>query len=184
MSFQEALTGKPEPDDIKHSIIREYAQRFHLDILVETGTYHGDTVAAMRGSFSDIYSIEFGSDLYRSVQERFADCPDVHLLLGDSASVLRHLLPTLVTAPLFWLDAHFSGHDTAHGPIGSPIMQELDMIFSLRPSVILVDDARDFRGSASYTDGYPTLPELKRYVAEKVPSWVFEIRQDIIRIHA
>ena len=64
--------------------------------------------------------------------------------------------------------------------IHTPIIQELDAIFTLSPnSVVLIDDARCFIGK----DGYPTLPQLREYVVQKMPHWVFEVKGDVVRIH-
>jgi hypothetical protein len=165
---------------IKHATIVEYAKIFGLNILVETGTYLGLTVSAMLPYFSNIYSIELGLNFYARAKYIFNGNPKVHLFLGDSGKVLKEMLPLLTKKPLFWLDAHYSAGDTARGDIDTPILQELDTIFSLCPScVILIDDAREFNGINSY----PTLPDLESYVLGRLPTWVFEIKDDIIRLH-
>jgi hypothetical protein len=170
----------PPPPDVKHATIREYGKMFRLDVLVETGTCFGDTIAATRRQFSDIYSIELSPVLYKRAKERFAGDSRVHLLLGNSGDILKEILPALTRTPLFWLDAHYSGGSTARGAVDTPIVQELDAIFALCPvSVVLIDDARLFDGSNSY----PKLAELKKYIAEKAPNWVLEVKHDIIRLH-
>ena len=47
---------------------------------------------------------------------------------------------------LFWLDAHYSGGDTAKGQSNTPVMSELEAIlaYSRRNDIILVDDLRYF----------------------------------------
>lgn len=57
--------GKPIPPPhlIKQETVKEYAHKFSIDILIETGTYLGDMVFAMKDVFSQIYSIELDSDL-------------------------------------------------------------------------------------------------------------------------
>jgi hypothetical protein len=170
----------PPPPDVKHSIIRNYGKIFQLNVLVETGTFSGDTIAAMKRHFSDIYSIELSPELHRRAKDRFAGDSRVHLLLGNSGDLLKETLRALPQTPLFWLDAHYSGGSTARGPVDTPIIQELEAILALRTeSVVLIDDARLFDGSNSY----PTLAELTNYVAEKAPSWIVEVKHDIIRLH-
>jgi hypothetical protein len=118
--------------------------------------------------------------LYRGAKERFANDSKVHLFLGDSASVLKELLPNIAARPLFWLDAHYSGGITARGTIDTPIVQELEVILALCPDcVVLIDDARLFDGSNSY----PTLAELTRRVEGRAPRLLIEVKDDIIRLH-
>ena len=54
----------PPPHIVKQRTLREYSKRYDLRILVETGTYFGDMVEAMRADFDRIYSIELSKDLY------------------------------------------------------------------------------------------------------------------------
>lgn len=165
---------------VKHAAIVEYAKTFGLDTFVETGTYLGITVSSMLPYFSNIYSIELGLNFYERAKNIFEGNPKVHLFLGDSGKILRVVLPSLTKKPLFWLDAHYSAGDTARGDIDTPILQELEVIFSMCPDcVILIDDAREFNG----TNSYPTLPNLESYVLGRLPTWVFEVRDDIIRLH-
>lgn len=42
----------------KQRTLRSYARSYELNVLVETGTYYGDTVEAMKDVFERIYSIE------------------------------------------------------------------------------------------------------------------------------
>ena len=54
------LRGRPlrVPHLVKQRAVLEYARRFGLLTLVETGTYYGEMVAATRNYFRRIYSIE------------------------------------------------------------------------------------------------------------------------------
>ena len=101
----------PPPPEVKHATIRQYGKRFRLDVLVETGTYFGDTIAATKNHFADIYSIELSPELHQGARERFKGDQRVHLLLGDSGSVLKQILATITRPPLFWLDARFAFGD-------------------------------------------------------------------------
>jgi len=153
---------------------------FRLDVLVETGTFSGDMIAATKSHFSDIYSIELSPDLHQRAKARFVGDSGVHLLLGNSGDILTEILPAITRTPLLWLDAHYSGGSTARGAVDTPIVQELNAILTLRPdSVVLIDDARLFDGRNSY----PKLAELTKYIAGKAPDWVIEVRHDIIRLH-
>ena len=165
----------------KCGVVREYRQRYESDVFIETGTYHGDMVAAMLSETVEIYSIELGDDLYKCATERFASNPKVHLFHGDSGQVLYSILPQFSGRLLFWLDAHYSGGETARGELSTPILKELDAILEFAPdSVILIDDARcfDYDGWGKQ-ENYPTLGFLQRYVKGRE----FEVLDDIIRIH-
>jgi hypothetical protein len=48
----------PPPHIVKQQTLRSYSKKFGLNILVETGTLHGDMVEAMKKDFERIYSIE------------------------------------------------------------------------------------------------------------------------------
>jgi hypothetical protein len=171
----------PPPPAFKQGVVREYGERFGLQTLVETGTFMGDTVAAGRDQFRRIYSVELSADLARLAKERFRGDPHVTILQGDSAAVLPKILSEIHESCLFWLDGHYSGGITALGDSVTPILGELGTIFAhpVRDHVILIDDARDFRPEKNH----PTLEELRAFIAGSRPDLLFEVEDDIIRLH-
>jgi protein-L-isoaspartate O-methyltransferase len=82
----------PPPHVVKQRALRQYAQDHCLRILVETGTFRGDMVAAMLGSFDKIYSIELEPKLCRMAQARFKRSHHVEIIHGDSATVLDEVM--------------------------------------------------------------------------------------------
>lgn len=170
----------PPPPAVKRRIIRAHARRHHLEVLVETGTYLGDTVAAFANDFTRIVSIELSEALHAGAAERFRDRPNIEILQGDSASRLRDVLAGLDVPALFWLDAHWSAGVTARGRLDTPISEELDAILehAVDGHVVLIDDARDFVGA----NDYPTIEGLRHSVAERAPERSFVVADDIIRI--
>src|SRR5260370_34920690 len=70
------LRGEPirSPHLLKQRTVGEYAQRYGLRALVETGTYYGEMVAAMRKRFDRIDSGEFDSALAQRRQKNFSPC--------------------------------------------------------------------------------------------------------------
>src|SRR5258706_16154496 len=54
----------PPPDAVKQKVVREYAERFRIKLLVETGTYLGDMINAVKDVFSVIHSIELDKALF------------------------------------------------------------------------------------------------------------------------
>ena len=68
------LRGRPprSPHLLKQKVVREYGEKFGLKTLVETGTYYGEMVAAMKSRFDRIYSIEFVPALAERATRKFA----------------------------------------------------------------------------------------------------------------
>lgn len=171
----------PTPSCVKQRIIKDYAERFDLPIFVETGTYLGEMVDAVKDMFDEIYSIELGQDLYQRACKRFAKANHIRILQGDSGEVLKDVLSQVKRPCLFWLDGHYSADITAKGDLETPIQKELFHIsqHSMRSSdVILIDDARLFTGS----NDYPDVCSLEDW-AESNGFDRFRIEDDIIRIH-
>ncbi len=175
-------TGKTEPPPhiIKEKTIREYAKRFSTPTLIETGTYLGEMIYAMRNRFRRIVSIELDDALYQGAAERFKKYSHITIVLGDSTAVLPQILQQEKARCLFWLDGHYSGGNTARGEQETPILDELQHIKASGDNhVILIDDARLFQGA----NDYPELETLESFVRGLWPGNVFDIRDDIIRIH-
>ena len=170
----------PPPHPIKQEAVREAARRHRLRVLVETGTFRGEMVEAMRRHFDRVISIELGDEMYRRAAARFAGFPAVQILHGDSAVVLRDVLETLDEPAVFWLDGHYSEGDTAQGDLDTPILQELEHVLGHRVTghVVLVDDARLFDG----TGHYPTVAEVAELVRSRRPAASIEVLDDMIRI--
>lgn len=169
------------PHRIKQDVVKKYATEFALRILIETGTYLGDMIRATKSAFDEIYSIELNTSFCERVRKRFAACPHIHIVEGDSADVLPRILATISRPCLFWLDAHYSGGLSARGRLETPIVTEIECILNhpIPDHVLLVDDARLFNGE----HGYPTLGELREGVKQIRPTLVVEVADDIVRIH-
>jgi hypothetical protein len=173
--------GRPSPTPhlIKQLTIKEYAKAFNLSILVETGTYMGDMVYAMKDNFRKIMSIELSPELMEAAKKRFANFEHIEILNGDSGQIIPKILSSVSEPVLFWLDAHYSGGFTAKDKVETPIIKELQYIFELPCNhVILIDDARCFTGE----NDYPTLEEVRDFVLQKRPKFQVDIESDIIRI--
>ena len=170
----------PPPHAVKQQILSAYRAAFDLKTLVETGTYQGDMVYAMKGCFQRIISIELDQTLQQRAVRRFSAHHHIEIRQGDSGQELTNLLKSLDMPCLFWLDGHYSSGITAKGDLGTPIMGELSSIFrhSVKKHVILIDDARCFDG----TNDYPTIDKLREFVAQNAPNTEFSVKSDIIRI--
>ena len=171
--------GNP-PHRLKQSILRGYAKRYELTTLVETGTYLGAMVYALRNDFARIHTVEVDEALHTLARHRFARLVHVTTHRGDSAQVLPEILRSLSEPTLFWLDGHYSGGITSMGAKATPVVEEIAALMAHhdRRHVILIDDARCFGTSADY----PQLDELRDMVAFARPDLDFEVEHDIIRL--
>jgi hypothetical protein len=169
------------PKLFKEKIVKQYAHRNSINVFVESGTYRGDMVRAIRDDFSKIYSIELSPTLANLAKKRFKDNPNVVIKMGNSADALSEILPQIDEPCIFWLDAHWSGGVTGKANLHTPIRKELDCILNhpISSHVILVDDARCFNGE----NDYPTFNEVKELVLKKYPDHIVENKDDIIRIY-
>jgi len=171
----------PPPGAFKQQTLHEYGKKYGLRTLLETGTLHGDTLFRLMGDFDTLYSIELSTELHAKAVKRFRPFPQVRLVQGDSGEKIREVLPLLTGPTLFWLDGHYSTGETAQGALDTPILAELETIFSQSPlpHVLLIDDARLF----GVDKDYPPLDTLRAFIAEKGgPRWRVEVADDIIRV--
>lgn len=169
----------PPPHSVKIKAVKEYAKEFSIETLIETGTYFGGMVDAAKRIFKNIYSIELDKPLCEQVKKRFSKFAHILIIWGDSGEVLPKILANIRKPCIFWLDAHYSGGITAKGDIESPILQELSHILEhSQEHIILIDDARLFVGQ----NDWPTIEDLKEFV-KIYTNMVFEVKDDIIRIH-
>lgn len=138
-------------------------------------------VYAVRDLFRKIYSIELDAELCEKAKSRFAKYKHITILEGDSSKVLPVILNQIKEPCLFWLDGHYSGNGTAKSVKETPISEEMDYIsdHSTKKHVILIDDAREFKGQ----NDYPALEQLRELVLAQDSGNVFEVRDDIIRIY-
>jgi hypothetical protein len=175
------LRGEPRriPHIIKQRTVREYAQAFGLTILIETGTYYGEMIAAVAHGFRRIYSVELDPRLAQRARERFRKYSHVEIIEGDSQSVVPKLLQQINQPCLFWLDAGYCGWG---GGIGNPnrLGSELSAILAdkIRDHVILMDDADGIRDEA----GSPILPQVIASIESDYPGRRVEVGHNILRI--
>jgi hypothetical protein len=174
------LRGRPprSPHLLKQKVVREYGEKFGLKTLVETGTYYGEMVAAMKGHFDRIYSIEFVPALADRAARKFAHHKHVRIFCGDSRVVMPEVLALLTGPALFWLDAGYYGWVGKQGD-QERLSAELEMILSHSyPHVILLDDVRGLTGH----DGIPSVADVRTYVESKFHRRIVEVKFDIMRI--
>ena len=105
-------------------------------VVIETGTYHGDSSRFFAGAGHPVHTIEVSETLAAQV---FTGLRRIGVTChrGDSARILPELLATLrdegVEELNFWLDGHWSGGVTSTAPTHeTPIIAELVAIEQLR----------------------------------------------------
>lgn len=169
----------PPPHLVKQKLIKDYKRMSNYTILVETGTYRGDMVEAMKNNFDNIYSIELGQDLYEKAKKRFKKYDHIHIIQGDSGKVLPQVIDKIDKPTIFWLDGHYSAGETARGDKDCPIFEELDAIFNGKKlnHILLIDDARLFNGNGDY----PTFNELEEHIKKYKKNYKMDVKDDVIR---
>lgn len=128
------------------AVLPAIVQRSKATTFVETGTFHGESLAyAATLPFRQLHSIELSTALHHAAQRAFAHDSRIHLHQGDSAIVLPRLLQDVEDRCLLWLDAHYCFLDSARGPRDCPLLEELQAVLAHErrlgtQHVIVVDD--------------------------------------------
>ena len=128
-------------------LIRELKRHLPLEVLVETGTFEGDTVAQVRELFETLHTVELSEKYFEISRQRFLHDPAIFVSQGPSPDWLKQLVPRLLDQPvLYWLDAHWCVAEQTAGEISQcPLIEELRAIGGLNPqSVLMIDDAQLF----------------------------------------
>jgi hypothetical protein len=166
---------------VKESVIRSMANARGIRTFVESGTLHGDMVAAVATDFDHIYSIELSRELYWLARLRFIGRRNVHLVQGDSSEKLASVLERIDSPSVFWLDGHYGGGLMARGKKDVPIVEELSAILAhgVHDHVIVIDDVGIFERAEGDT---PSLAELERQITSSRPASEFVVEDNMIRV--
>lgn len=134
---------------------------FKSQVFVETGTLGGTTSFVAAPLFKAVHTVELSKYHYQRVTEKNT-FSNLKTYLGNSSDVLKRIVPTISQSKLYWLDAHFSGGNTAtlrddRGVAISPLMDEIQVILSngLKDSVILIDDICGYQYNKNDEFGKP-----------------------------
>lgn len=177
--------------DERRVILREYGKKYDLNVFIETGTNNGDTPAFLKDDFEELHTIELGNRQFQEARKRLSPYPQITCHQGDSSKVLAAVLKAIQEPALIWLDGHYSGPGTAKGSKNCPAMEEIQCVINDgRPHVVLVDDARCFKGGkhnpiggTPLYDHYSTWESLENVqkLAEGA-GFTFSVEDDIIRL--
>jgi hypothetical protein len=180
VAWENAGRPIPPPAAYKQDVIRAYQKKFGIDYLIESGTFTGHTVDALKNDFAKIDSIEIEPRLFNDARKKFKKYPNVNIILGDTKFVLPQLISKKNEAAIYWLDGHYSWGITGMGEKITPILDELRAVLSrYQGDVILIDDARLFVGEYDY----PMLDDLLVYIGSFNLNLTITNHNDIIRVH-
>src|SRR5690242_13304209 len=128
---------------IPKRLILEISRGLDLRHFIETGTHVGTSALWASRHFEKVWTVELDPQLFAQARDLLAGRPNVEQSLGDSAEMLRSLLPRLDRPALFWLDAHWAGEGTAGGDYPCPVLDEIAAFdASAYEHVVMIDDAR------------------------------------------
>lgn len=143
MAF-EAMAA-PLPADYRHSLngqqmrrrlVEEIFAGSKMELIVETGTFKGDTTWFFAKFGIDVVSSEISPALHYASQQRLSGCRNVSLFYGDSRQLLESLRKRENACrkfTFFYLDAHWRDD--------LPLRNEIEIITSSwKNFVILIDD--------------------------------------------
>jgi hypothetical protein len=136
--------------------------RLHLRVAVETGTFRGDSAAALAPLFEQVVTIERSPELAAAAASRLRPFPNVTVIGGRSAEEILRLGATLSRPFLAWLDAHWCTGGTGTDD-ECPVLREIAAL-PLAPaaagSCLLIDDARLFQGPPPPPHDHAAWPPL------------------------
>lgn len=153
---------------VRMGVPRDYViaaqQRFGLTRFVETGTFHGATARWAAEHFPAVVTIEAAPALHERARRKSSTFRNIDFRLGDSRAHLRALVAD--PAPtLYWLDAHWSGGDTAGAADQCPVADEIAIVAARDDAFILVDDARLFLAPPPAPHDLAQWPTIDQLVA-------------------
>lgn len=114
---------------------------FVCNYFIETGTFGGDAIRqALAAGFKQIRSIDINKIAVKDAREKFKNNPNVHIIQGESGSMLYDMVKDINEEVTFWLDAH-NGTYNIFGE-NTPILRELEQIkkHHIKTHTILIDD--------------------------------------------
>lgn len=126
---------------------------------IESGTYKGHTSRKLSHFADQVITIEADFEYFLKSEKTLKQYTNTTVLHGDSGELIGNALPPGNVGCMMWLDAHYSGGNTAGEHDYCPLINELRQILFSRNainSIILIDDSRGLTGA----NGWPILSEL------------------------
>ena len=166
------------PQSVKLAVIRNNIPTPRPRVFIETGTYYGDTVAAVKDMYSSVISIEVDEALYKKACVRFADDKNVRIAHGDCAKKLPEILARCKSRRYSGSTGITAAAKPARAKIEDPILISLNQIAAhpVREHVIFIDDARTFDGR----EGRPDISEVFNCIKKIDSRYIIRVQSDII----
>jgi hypothetical protein len=163
---------------LPYQLSADLRDRLQLRRAVETGTFRGQTTAVLARMFGEVVTVERSDEFYERARALLEPLGNVRQIKGHSGEALRTLEPAS-GGTLYWLDAHWSGGETAGSDDPCPLVAELDAIGAGDPSdCLLIDDAREFASPPD--DRWPTLMEVVDAVRRERPRHYVTVVHDLV----
>jgi predicted O-methyltransferase YrrM len=119
---------------LRQDVIRELVERFEPDLIIETGTFLGDTTRHLAAYGVPVITAEVEPTYFRMARLRLRRRRNVELVCGDSVGALRLAASRAgSTKPFVYLDAHWYDRN--------PLAEEVGIVLgSWSDTVIVIDD--------------------------------------------
>lgn len=141
--------GAFNEDSYMGSKFLEIKNKFNLDTVIETGTYHGVTTEWFANNFDNVYTVECNETYYKEAQNRISKYSNVKSYLKDSPIFLGETLDSVKeNKTIVFLDAHW---------YTNPVLKELEAIKNSGKKPILA--IHDFKVPNRPDFGYDVYPD-------------------------
>ena len=130
---------------IRTKMVNNIIEKFSPELIIETGTYFGNTLEHFLSYGVPVYSIEINSEFYFVAKSRFIDNHNLYLYNSDSVSELKKIKKESQRA-FVYLDAHWYKE--------LPLDEELRILEKYREVVIVIDDFQVPENSLWKFDNY------------------------------
>lgn len=191
------INNKAENGFLSRKFFNELKQVFHPDTFFETGTYTAGTALIASEFFKEVHTTELDQTLYKDCVVKTAVKKNITVYNGQSPEILAKIIPQCQGTILFWLDAHYSGGNTAKSndnpsdPASiTPICKELAAIAQsgVKNCVILIDDMRGFGSRINDTEflgcwAYPCMQEICQLGLIINPNFAFALLGDMLMMY-
>ncbi len=153
----------------KFRAIKALKNKTNSKNLIETGTYLGVTTKRCAPLFEKVYTIELDVELSEKARKFLSNKKNVKVLQGDVLEQLPIIFKNQQPSDtLVFLDAHFSGADTACGNLPEPAIEELKILSQYKSKInaILIDDFRLFGEDPGFPEKSKLFEAIEKYLPE------------------
>lgn len=141
--------GAFNEDSYMKSKFLEIKEKFNLDTVIETGTYHGVTTEWFANNFNSVYTVECNEVYFEEAKKNISSYSNVKSYLEDSPLFLEMVLNLVDSKKtIVFLDAHW---------YTNPVLKELESIKKSGKTPILA--IHDFKVPNRPDFGYDIYPD-------------------------